>query len=91
MSDPASSAAPADPKRLTEAKKERIKLGANYLNGLAIALFAVGGLAPFFAHLYGTAASTQPLSRVAGMSVVCILVSVTIHWAARRTLKGLSP
>lgn len=33
---------------------ERLKLFATYLNGLGIALFAVGGLTPLFSFLYGS-------------------------------------
>ena len=46
MSDPASSAGPADPKRLTEAEKERIKLSANFMDSVAVAILAIGGLEP---------------------------------------------
>ena len=35
-------------------RNERIRLFATYLNGIAIAVFAVGGLAPLFSMLYGT-------------------------------------
>ena len=47
---------------------ELAKLSATYVNGLAIAVFAVGGLAPIFTNLYATnptAASTWTLQAVA--------------------------
>jgi hypothetical protein len=34
---------------------ERTKLTATYINGLAIAVFAVGGLAPILSNLYAGA------------------------------------
>jgi hypothetical protein len=67
-------------------RNERTKLTATYLNGLAIAVFAVGALAPSI-----SAASSQarlwPV--IAPTIVICILISAALHFAARRSLKGL--
>lgn len=65
---------------------ERIKLGATYLNGIAIALFAVGGLAPLLSGFYG---NVEPGPLLPVVSGICILASVALHFYARRSLKGL--
>ena len=65
---------------------ERVKLTATWLNGLAVAVFAVGGLAPIFSAL-GRDASVSPF--VALGSVICIGASPALHSWARRTLKDL--
>lgn len=70
---------------------ERRKLSATYLNGLAVAIFAVGGFAPFIsAVLAGGAGAQSPLLVLAIMGV-CWIMSGAIHSAARASLKGLRP
>ena len=66
-------------------RNERTKLTATYLNGLAIAVFAVGALAPSI-NATNSQASMWP---VAPIIVICVLVSVALHFAGRRGLKGL--
>ncbi len=69
---------------------ERTKLTATYVNGLAIALFAIGGLAPVFSSLY-TGAATGPTLFLMLVSVICFLVSAALHYLARRILTALKP
>ncbi|PSJ60489.1 amino acid transporter [Kumtagia ephedrae] len=71
-------------------RNERLKLFATYLNGLAIALFAVGGLAPVFSTLYGTVTNSSTISVVV-VSVICLVVSAALHWMASLVLKRLLP
>ncbi len=67
---------------------ERTKLLSSYMNSLSVAIFAVGGFAPFIA----TATSTEPhFGRVFGIMVVCWTMSGAIHWAARQALQDLRP
>ena len=68
---------------------ERTKLTATYLNGLAIALFAVGGLAPVFSHAFGT--EIRPLWTLAAAAVICLVGSAALHLWERRILQGLIP
>jgi hypothetical protein len=68
---------------------ELAKLSATYVNGLAIALFAVGGLAPIFTNIYGTTPSAAPAWIMGGISVVCFVASLTLHLVARKFLKGM--
>ena len=48
-------------------RNERIKLLATYINSMAVALFAVGGLAPLFSYLYQAA---EEVSRELGFGVI---------------------
>ncbi|MFT3689018.1 hypothetical protein [Paenirhodobacter sp.] len=69
-------------------RNEQTKLTATYLNGVAIAVFAVGGLAPVFSSLYSGAGPSVFLLVV---SVVCFLVSFALHYGARMALRRLEP
>ncbi len=68
---------------------ERTKLTATYLNGLAIALFAVGALSPLVAVL-NAPGRAAPWGTVALMTI-CILASAALHWMARTVLGRLRP
>lgn len=71
-------------------RNERLKLFATYLNGLAIATFALGGMAPLFSILYGTV--TNPaLGWTVLVAVSCLAASATLHYVASVVLKGLQP
>ncbi len=65
---------------------ERTKLTATYLNGLAIAVFAVGSLSSLFTALNSANGVTAYTSILAG---ICIPLSVALHWVARLVLRGL--
>ncbi|MFT0859330.1 amino acid transporter [Ancylobacter sp. G4_0304] len=67
---------------------ERTKLSATYLNGVAIAVMAVGGLGPVVSVLNGGSASA---ASVAAVSVICLAGSITLHFLARRLLGSLEP
>ncbi|SDN04285.1 hypothetical protein SAMN05216360_105178 [Methylobacterium phyllostachyos] len=67
---------------------ERIKFSATYANGLAVAIFAVGGFAPFIS----TALSDRPhFEPVLFATVVCWIMSGAIHWGVRHALRDLRP
>lgn len=68
-------------------RDEQIKLTANFMNGLGIATFAVGGLAPVFSTLYD---DTRLSGFVIVVSVICFAAALTLHLMARGILKGLS-
>jgi hypothetical protein len=72
-------------------RNERMKLTATYINGISIALFAVGGLAPLFSTLYASAGSAQPMWVIAIVSLICFILSVALHFVARWILRGLVP
>jgi len=67
-------------------RNEQTKLSATYLNGVAIALFAVGGLAPSVSLVSG---GTQQVWPIAVLVLGCIGISICLHWVARWILKEL--
>lgn len=67
---------------------EQTKLSATYLNGVGIALFAVGGIAPTVGVWGG---SVTPSWGLAFLSFYCLIVSFALHWIARRILRRLTP
>lgn len=69
-------------------ENEQAKLTANFINGVALTVFAVGGLSPFIAAAYG-AAGPRPLLLV--MALYCLGVSFALHYLARRVLRRLTP
>ena len=69
-------------------RNERTKLTATYLNGLAIAVIAVGGIAPVFNAINHVDPLTLPLALTVG---ICLFLSAALHLFARRILKGLQP
>lgn len=68
-------------------RNERLKLSATYLNGIAIALIAVGGFAPSISVLTGASAAQAGFA--AALLAVCTSISVALHLSASRLLKGL--
>lgn len=69
-------------------ENERIKFSATYANGLAVAIFAVGGFAPFIS----TALSDRPhFAPVLIAMAVCWIMSGAIHRGARYALWDLCP
>lgn len=73
---------------MTLIRNEQTKLLATYLNGIAIAVFAVGSLAPVFSSIYG---SSGPSWLLALTSTLCVIASATLHLIARRVLRRLEP
>ncbi len=71
-------------------ENEQVKLTATYLNGLAIAIFAVGGLAPLVSIVSGTA-HPSALLPIAALTTVCVLLSGALHLIAKRHLRQLQP
>ncbi|WP_029349828.1 hypothetical protein [Bosea sp. 117] len=67
---------------------ERTKLSATYLNGIAIAVMAVGGLGPVISVLNG---GSVPALGVAAVSMICLAGSISLHFLARRLLGSLEP
>jgi VIT1/CCC1 family predicted Fe2+/Mn2+ transporter len=63
---------------------EQIKLFANYLNGLAIALFALGALQPLL-----TDAFSSPFTAI--RVGICLIVSILLHVLGQGILGNLKP
>lgn len=57
---------------------ERRKLSATYANGVAVAVFAVGGFAPFITTVLSSVSGAQSPFLVLGVMAICWMVNVTI-------------
>ncbi len=66
---------------------EQAKLTATYINGIAIALAAIGGIAPWIAFLLQP--SPTGILSVSLSSVICFSVSLVLHSVALRVLKRM--
>ncbi|MBB4123278.1 amino acid transporter [Martelella radicis] len=73
---------------MNQIHNERIKLLATFLNGLGIAVFGVGGLAPVFSSL--NSATGTPLFLIP-VSIICFLTAGALHYVASTILKRLKP
>ena len=62
---------------------ERIKLLATFINGIAIAVFALGGLAPISSALYGTSSFQTPILI---NSAVCLVTAFGVHYVGSMVL-----
>ena len=69
---------------------ERIKLLATYVNGLAIALLALGGLAPVLSIFTGSKADGSTSDALV-IVVICVIVSASLHYTASLILRRLKP
>jgi len=67
---------------------ERIKFTSTYANGLAVAIFAVGGFAPFISTALSDSAHFAPV--LAAMAI-CWIMSGVIPWVVRHALRNLRP
>ena len=66
---------------------ERLKATATYLNGVAVACFAVGGITPFISVLVLNQPGNMPaVGLIAG---ICVPLSAILHSWARWTLKDI--
>jgi len=70
-------------------ENEKRKLTATFLNGIAIAFFAVGGIAPLVG-LFSQATHADWLT-VSIVAIIFMALSALIHRLARRTLEELQP
>ena len=77
-----------DPRSILVAN-ERAKLSATYVNGVAIAILAVGGLARLFAQRSPAPSPTDQFWLTPAILRLCLCVSGTLHWAARSFLREL--
>lgn len=83
-----------NPKSPDEARRalianERAKLTATYVNGVAVAVLAVGGLSPAFAQRPPGPIDPATSIQIALTSLICIGISAVLHWMGRSILRGL--
>jgi hypothetical protein len=68
---------------------EQTKLTATWINTLAAALIAAGGVAPVAAVLYGLTALPIAPGRLIGLALACAVLGTGIHVAGRAQLRRL--
>lgn len=68
------------------ARNEQRKITATFINGGAIATFAIGVFTPVIQFFAGTVNSN--LSQFV-LVVVCIVLAMALHWVARYVLRGM--
>jgi hypothetical protein len=74
-----------------ETRRELAKLTATFLNGIAIAVVAVGGLTPVFTFVLETVDAPSGLV-LATISAISITLGGAFHLLARRVLRqGFRP
>jgi hypothetical protein len=66
---------------------EKLKLRANYFNGLAVAIAAVGGFSPAVAFLSSAPAAST--GQIVTIVLVCLVLSAALYSLAGRILEGL--
>jgi Na+/H+-dicarboxylate symporter len=68
------------------ARNEQRKVTATFINGGAIAIFAIGVFTPVFQFFAGTG---NPSLLQFALVVICILVAGALHYLARYLLRGI--
>jgi hypothetical protein len=67
------------------ARNERRKLTATFVNGLAIAVFAIGGVT----QILGVAQSSRLPLPTLFLIASCVLIGAALHWFGRFILGGM--
>ena len=76
----------AEDGQATLVRNERLKARATYLNGLAVAILAVGALAPIAASI---STFSRPSIAASILAFICVLLSYGLHYFAMNVLEGL--
>jgi hypothetical protein len=74
---------------VSKVQDERTKLTATFMNGIAVAMVAAGGIAPLVAFSYGLPGSVQGAT-VALVGAGWIAGGFALHFTARWLLRGMS-
>jgi hypothetical protein len=70
-------------------RNERVKLTANFLNGTAIAVMAVGGLTPVVQAMRTITLAAGDWWRTTLIVLVCTFIAGALHLTGRAVLGGL--
>ena len=79
---------PEEDLRQALVRNERLKARATYLNGIAVAVLAIGGLAPVAT---AAAAASAPSTAALLVGSVCLAMSFALHSSAMWVLGQLRP
>ena len=78
------------PRPLSDARKERIKLRATFLNRIGIGVMLIGVFTPVMRMIYGDMSTEIGQIVLAGGTLGCFVLGSALHLAAGWILKGLS-
>ena len=70
---------------MTPAEIEQMKLSANFLNNVGVAIFGVSVIGPFMASLVNPA----PFSSLFSIGAIGSLLAFSIHLVGRNLLRGI--
>lgn len=70
-------------------RKEKIKLQANFINGLAIGVILIGVFTPITRASYDPAIQASTLGLMAFLAIVCFVLGIVLHYYAVRHLNDL--
>ncbi|MCF3642995.1 hypothetical protein LXM94_23820 [Rhizobium sp. TRM95111] len=76
---------------LPDSAKEKIKLRANFINGLAIGAVLIGVFTPITRAAYDPAMKGDAFFFMAASALVCFVLGFVLHYYASRHLDGLDP
>ncbi|OJU35168.1 MAG: hypothetical protein BGN94_01260 [Rhizobiales bacterium 68-8] len=72
-----------------EIRKEKIKLQANLLNGLAIGIVLIGAFTPITHSVYDPSIAASALGLMAVLAIICVATGGALHYHALRRLDAL--
>lgn len=76
---------------LSDSEKEKIKLRATFVNGLAIGAMLIGVFTPITRAAYDPAMKSDAFFFMAASAFVCFGLGFILHYYATRHLDGLDP
>jgi len=74
----------------TEAEREKIKLRAGYVNGLAVGTFTTGALSPIITFATRSGSQDGSTQLALFITVICFALSFVLHLRAVDVLSELS-
>lgn len=75
---------------LTDTRKEKIKLRATFINGLAIGIVLIGVFTPITRVAYDPVVTGDTFFFMVGSAAVCFALGFVLHYYAARHLDGLN-
>ncbi|PYE90393.1 hypothetical protein [Phyllobacterium leguminum] len=75
--------------KLSDAIKEKIKLQATFINGLAIGVLLIGTFTPITRVAYDPTVRPEAFVSMVLTAIICFMLGFVLHYYASRHLKGL--
>ncbi|MBO6539842.1 MAG: hypothetical protein JJ969_10620 [Rhizobiaceae bacterium] len=75
---------------VSNAEKEKIKLQANFINGLALGSVLIGAFTPITRAAYDLTIAAEAFVFMALLGIVCFALGIVLHSNAARHLEALN-